>query len=384
MIKKVNILYIIDTLEKVGGTERHLLELAKNLNKELFDCTVCVLNENTGCIAKEIEKSNIAVMVIPVKKIYNFNAFRQALKIIKLIKEKHIDIVQTFHFKADIYGGIISKVSRVPILISSRRDLNNWQNRTALLFLSRIVNRFFNKFIAVSGDVKNLTIHDEWVRPSKIVTINNGVDLERFHPYGQEENMRIRRHLNINMGDCIIGCIANLREDKNYDVFLKAIAKLASVKKDIKCLIVGDGPLRKMLNSLSDELGISSCVIFTGYREDIPDILSIMDIFCLVSKKEGFSNAVLEAMAMARPIVATKVGGNKEAVVEQETGILVPHDDAGKMADAILELCNDVALREKMGLAGRKRIESVFTLERMIKEMEELYLGLLNNAWRHG
>jgi glycosyltransferase involved in cell wall biosynthesis len=382
MIEKINILYIIDTLEKVGGTERHLLYLVKNLDRERFNCLVCTLNDKEGSTVKEMREHNINVKIIPVKRIYGFNALKQVFKLVKIIKENKIDIIQTFHFKSDVYGGLVAIFLRKPIFISSRRDVGYLKTKPKLL-VSYLLNKFFDRFIAVSDSVKESISKNEGVAHSKIITIYNGVDLGHFYINNKFQREEIRKKLNIDSDALVIGTVVNFRTDKGYDIFFRSIAQVMRFRKDALVLVVRDGPLYGYFKDFVRDIGISSKIIFTGYRKDIPKILSSMDIFCISSKSEGFSNVVLEAFACGKPIIATKVGGNKEAVVEQETGILVPPDDSGKMAAAILKLCEDAALREKMGLAGRKRIESVFTLERMIKQMEELYLGLTNNGRRY-
>ncbi|PIU68061.1 MAG: glycosyltransferase family 1 protein, partial [Armatimonadetes bacterium CG07_land_8_20_14_0_80_40_9] len=148
---------------------------------------------------------------------------------------------------------------------------------------------------------------------------------------------------------------------------------------NIKFLIVGDGPLREELKEQSKDLGIEDEVTFTGSRQDIPEIMAALDIFVLTSIKEHFGRVVIEAMACGKPVIATNSGAVPEIVEDKVTGILVPPEDSEKLAEAIIELLEDKEKAKEMGIAGRKRVEELFSIEKHTRQIEEVYLSLLSS-----
>jgi glycosyltransferase involved in cell wall biosynthesis len=146
---------------------------------------------------------------------------------------------------------------------------------------------------------------------------------------------------------------------------------------DVRFLIIGDGGLKKQLMDLSSNLGVSKNVMFLGFRSDIPELLSVMDVLVLASLREGFSNAILEAMAAMKPVVATNVGGNPEVIIDGVTGLIVPPKDPHSMAQAILNLLQNEDLAQQMGEAGRRRVENHFTIDVITQKYIQLYDSLL-------
>jgi len=174
-----------------------------------------------------------------------------------------------------------------------------------------------------------------------------------------------------------VGTIGRLSWYKGFDCFLEAAAKVSTAYPDVQFLIVGDGEIRKELERLAMNLGIASQTIFTGFRPDSLEILALMDVFVLPSPHEAMPYTVLEAMASAKPVIAIEGTGAQDAVQEGETGLLVPPRDPEALAAAIMALLRDKAKSQAMGLAGRKVVESRFTLAQMIRQTEKLYTTLL-------
>jgi glycosyltransferase involved in cell wall biosynthesis len=382
-MEKINILYCIDTLEGVGGTEKHLLCLIKGLNKEKFNCVVCNFNEKEGPIVAEIKKVGFPVYTMPLKILYGLKSLKQGFKLRKILKENHVYIMQSFHFKSDTFAAIVAKISGVPIIISSRRDLGDLKPNLHLL-LNRFVNIFVDRFITVSDAVKKRISRKEGISPKKITTLYNGVDLSKFNGIYLATKNSIKTSFNISNTDIVVGYVANFRPEKGYDTFIKAIPLITQTNSNIVFIAVGDGPLFGFYKQLAKELGVSSRVIFTGYRNDIRELLSIMDIFCICSSStEGFSNAILEAMAMQKPIIATKVGGNSEAIINEKNGFLIPPNDPAKLAEALLKLCDNPDLMVRIGKESRRRVIENFSLEGMIRKTEDLYIELAGKKIRY-
>lgn len=370
---KVNILYLIDTLKDGGGTETHLADVAAHLSREKFNCLISAFDSNRGPFVRKIEK-NTPVVCIPVGRFYGFDGIFKAIRLRNLIRNNHIDIVQTFHFKSDTYGVLVSKLSGVHKIISSRRDLGDLKKPRHFM-LNRLINPFIDHFIMVCNSVGEAVQRDEGVPGEKMTTIYNGVDLSRFPLYGNSESVPLKRKLGMHDGTFVIGSIAYFRPEKAYHIFFEAIEKLQSSMDDWAVLILGDGPLENYFKKQCKEMGIDRHVKFMGSVLDVPQYISLMDVVCLVpNQNEGFSNAILEAMTLKKPIIATHVGGNAEAIEDGETGIMIPPDNSQMLTDAILKLYKDVDLRKRMGERGRERIEKHFVLEDMLGKMERLYL----------
>ena len=188
-----------------------------------------------------------------------------------------------------------------------------------------------------------------------------------------------KAELGISAESFVIGKVAWFRPEKGYQIFFEAIKKVKPFIKDLKVLAVGSGVLRGYFEQYCENNGLRSTVIFKVTSNDkIKELISVMDIACLTPiSNEGLSNAILEEMALARPVIATSVGGNAELVVDGETGIIVPPNDPNRLADAMIKLYKNPELRKAMGAKGRERVKTYFTLERMLKKMEDLYISLM-------
>jgi glycosyltransferase involved in cell wall biosynthesis len=213
------------------------------------------------------------------------------------------------------------------------------------------------------------------VPEEKITVVHNGVDLRRFcSPLPRDE---ARRRLNLPLDALIVGNIARLAEIKGYRYALEAIAKVKGEWPTLRYVIVGQGSELPMWQAQVRELGIESNVVFLGFRADVPEILSALDVLLFPSLMEAMPMALLEAMAMRLPIVATNVGGIPE-VLGKGSGILVPPKDSDAIAGALRQLLKDLQARQRMGAAGRERVEKNFTLELMVDRTLEVYRRLLS------
>jgi L-malate glycosyltransferase len=377
--KKINILFIIDEIMDRGGTENHIFTLASSIDKARFNASICYFRGGAKYVQFGKEKLGIDLVGVDLDRIYSFDALRKAFRLSRVIRERDIDIVQTFHFKSDTYGVMVSKLSGVSRIISSRRDMGDLKKRRQIL-LNRVMNRFINRYIMVCGAVGRRFHEIEGIPEDRMVTLYNGVDLSRFDP--ARTPRKNREELGIKEGDFVVGTVAHFRPEKAYHIFFEGINKVKGSIKNLKVLVVGDGgavSMRKQFEDYCKGNGLGKVVKFIGHVEDIENYLPFMDVFCLVpNKNEGFSNSILEAMAMGRPIIATNVGGNAEAVVNGETGFIIPPNNSEMLAELILKLYTDSDMRLKMGKKARKRAEEVFPLKLMVKKHEDLYEEVSN------
>jgi glycosyltransferase involved in cell wall biosynthesis len=215
---------------------------------------------------------------------------------------------------------------------------------------------------------------------SAITTIRNGVELPRFAAADRRDG---RRKLGLSDAEVVIGTVGRLVPVKDHATLLEAISRVIQAGLMCRAVIVGDGPLQADLEQRVSALGLKDRVILTGGRSDVPDMLAALDVFVLSSTSEGLSNVIQEAMTVGLPVVATRVGGAAELVTPEVTGLLVPPSNAAALADALLRLGADPALRDSFGRAGRARAEQEFTLAAMVRAYEDLYVTLASRTLRY-
>jgi len=240
----------------------------------------------------------------------------------------------------------------------------------------RWANRFTDLRIATSEAVRQNRITREKTPSEKIVAIPNGVDTAYFAP-ARWERGNSQAELGLSKDRFCIGTVARLTEAKGLKYLLLAVKRVRENIPDVTLLIVGDGPLREELEEYSRELGIDDAVIFTGYRNDIPRMLAAMDVFVLASVWEGMPVSLLEAMAMQKPVVATRVGGIPEVIQDGVDGILIPPTDANELARAIINIFKDREFSDNLALNARKRIMEHFSIESTAKRIGSLYQELI-------
>ncbi len=362
-----------------GGTENHIYILASGLDKKKFTASICYFHgdERENGFIEHGRGLGIEMIGLPVDRIYSVEALRQAWRLRKIIKERDIDIVQTFHFKSDTYGALVSKLTGRKV-ISSRRDMGDLKKRRQI-FLNKIANRWISRHIMVCDAVGKRFHEMEGIPDDSMVTLYNGVDLSRFSPVKRRRE-RVEA-LGISEGDFIVGTVASFRPEKAYHILFQAIKEVSGSIDNLKVLALGDGPTRIENQDWCRANGLDGIVKFMGHIDEIEECVPLMDVFCLVpNKNEGFSNSILEAMAMGKPVIATNVGGNAEAVVHGETGFIIPPNDPQALAKLILKLYTDRETRLKMGKKARERAEEVFPLKLMVKKHEDLYEEVSNGT----
>jgi glycosyltransferase involved in cell wall biosynthesis len=236
-----------------------------------------------------------------------------------------------------------------------------------------------DRVVANSEAVRQDAIGTEDLPPEKVSVIYNGLDLARYDRVADETVRGLRQQLGLGAGPVVI-VVANLIAYKGHEYFLQAWAQVCRVFTDGVALLVGDGPVRKEREADARALGLEPRVRFLGIRRDVPALLAAADLLVHPSLQEGFCNAVIEAMAAARPVVATDVGGNREAVVDGETGLLVPAADPDRLAAATLGVLEQPDRGAAWGRAGRRRAVERFQQSRMVMEYQTLYTDLLAQA----
>lgn len=379
-MEKINILYLITELS-VGGAEKAVARMMAQLNRDRYNALVCCLL-GRGVIADEIEGASIEVVSLAMKGKLDLRAL---FRLFKLLKKGNFVVIHSHLFHANVIGRIVGKLARIPIIISVEH--NPIAEGTLRHLVDKLSAVSADKVIAVSEAVRKFTVNQVGIESMKVLTIYNGVDLSEKHP-ARIDILERKKRIGIDPLRPVVGTVSRLDEMKGAEYFVRATAKVRAENPATLFLIVGDGPERAELEQLAQRMNIAESLILTGYRADIPEVLSTIDLFVLPSLYEGLPTAALEAMAMAKPVIATHVGGTPEVVEDKVTGLLVPPRDPEALAEAIITLLQDRERAKAMGRAGRERVERYFSVERMVQQTEALYEELIREKmgleWAEG
>lgn len=373
---KVKVLHV-HTRAVIGGSGTNTLLTMEGLDKSRFEAILAC--GPGGPLLDEARKKNLRVEVI--RYLANeLNIFKDTLaffELIRLMNKERFQIVHSHNAKAGILGRIAAKCCRIPIIIHTYHscvflypNLNKFQ-RKFYLYLEKLAASMADKIITISRPLKEDFIKARVAPPEKFIIIYSGIEIRRFRERFDVD--RKRQEFGIKADELVVGTVARLAPGKGHRVFLRAAARIAKEILNVKFMIVGDGPLRQELKILSEELRIHERCIFTGLRRDIEQMTSIFDVAVLASLHEGMGRVLLEAQALAKPVVATKVGGIPDIVDEGRTGILVAPGDEEALAVAIAKLLKNETLRKQMGEAALEWVDFKFSKQRMVNKIVEVY-----------
>lgn len=377
----------------VGGTERQVMNLAGGLDRSRFEVQFGCLRR-WGELLEEVEDGQIPVAEYRINTLYNLRAMRERLRLASDLKRQRVQIVHTYNFYGNLFAIPAGWLAGVPALVASIRGMDvdlSPQRRLAQRLVCRLADR-----IAVNAEAVRQHLIADGHDAEKITVIRNGIDLSKFH--SRRGGGQLRQEFGLPPHSPLVAVCSRMIRLKGLEYFLDAAALLTQQMPDVRFLVVGDwylrvhdGPIvhddayRSELQQHAVRLGLDGRVIFTGFRADVPDLLSEVAVSVLPSvESEGLSNSILEAMAAGVPVVATNVGGNAEAVAHGETGLIVPPRDAPALARGIYRFLEDADLAARFGEAARRRVERHFSLTRMVRDTENLYTGLLHRALDRG
>jgi glycosyltransferase involved in cell wall biosynthesis len=371
--KTISILFVIDGLE-FGGGERVFLQLASGLRDRY---RIFVATDTTGRFAYELDRLGIQLSSVNMSRQLTFEPIRQ---IKKIIRNNEIDLVHSQGARADFFARFAGRIANAPhILCTIAMPVEGFEvgslRKMIYRFMDRLSERYVEKFIAVSESLKNALIEGRGIPPHRVVRIYNGIELDKYNPKLKETSFR--NNWGIPPAVPIVGAIGRMVWQKGFKFLIKAIPDIVGVTPNARFLLVGDGPLRPDLENLARKLNVYDRIIFTGFRSDIPDLLSTMDVLAVPSLLEGFPMITLEAMALATPVVATQIHGITEQIVDGKEGVLIPPQNTDALASAVKQLITDRELSARLGTAARKRVESSFSVEKMVRETEKVYSSLL-------
>lgn len=351
----------------MGGMEKLLVDFARLTCRKRFEPDFVSLQEK-GVLAAEIENQHCPVVTFDKQPGFKAGL---VLRLASYLRTLRPDIVHTHNAGGFVYGTISARLAGVPRLVHTQHGCRFAKSKSDIR-LFRWLSRIADRMIGVSDEIRTLLI-SLGIDAGRTDVIRNGVDLDRFPHRGVNPD-----------GPAIL--VARLSPEKNVETLIRAMKTIASAHHlspaGIRLEIVGDGVCRSDLESLTDSLGLRGIVHFHGQRSDVASLLSRASMFVLPSLTEGISLTLLEAMASGLPVIATDVGGNREVVVADQTGLLVPTQNPAALAAAMLQMQQQPDSGQRMGRAGRHRVEQHFSLDSMIRSYQDLYIESVRQPGR--
>jgi glycosyltransferase involved in cell wall biosynthesis len=373
----VRILYFSSFANFRYGGQRSLYHLVCNLDGARFSPRVIVPSE--GDLAGKLRARGVAVSPVDLPKIAPGRAlacWRALRRILSIIREGRFDVIHTDGPRNTLYGGIASMLTGIPLVWHIRSSDRDPYDRLLYRLCSRLIlvaDALRGRFDFARGD-------------GRFVTIHNGVDLDEFR--ADESPAGLLDRCGCRPGEFVIGCFGRVEPMKGQASLVEAAGKVMARHRDVMLLLCGeltDESYREYCEGICRRYGIADRVRFMGHRSDVAEVLSAADIAVLPSLSgEAFPRAVIEAMAMGKPVVATDVGGTREAIVEGVTGFVVPPGDPEALADRIGRLVETEAMRAAMGQAARRRAEDAFSIGKNVRATERLYGEIMNGASAQG
>lgn len=368
---KTKILFILPWL-RTGGSERYVANLNRYLDRDRYE-TVVVYRGDWGPIGDEL----IALGLKPVHNPMKVYRPDQLIKFSLMLRREGVHIVHSLNYRPNFTDAMMTKmVGRK--FISSRRNLRFWKGSERLHRGERWRNGMTDLVIANAESLRLFTIQFERLPQEKVLAIYNGVPMDQVEQaFASDRWEEVRTELDIPLAAVVIGNMANLRPTKGQTYLLKAFKLvLERTSEPVYLVITGQGPEEESLRREIAELGIGERVRIYRTERNRFDVIRSYDIFALSSLQEGFSNALVEAMAMGRACVATDVGGNAEAILHGISGSIVPPKDVEALATALTELVNDPERRRIIGQTAAVRARYEFNMERMVDEHHHAYQHL--------
>jgi len=345
----------------MGGAERLLVDIVKNLDRDNFSASVICL-KRFGFWGMELKKQGTPLFLAGWGKFFWLFGF---LNLVKILKKEKPDIVHTHLFGADVFGILAARLAGVKVIIATEHNLN-YQEGFLKRFIKSWTMGFAQKIVAVSEAVRNYAVSSGRIPKEKIEIIYNGVELEKFLNAERKYEKK---------NEIIVGSIGRLTEQKGFDFLIEAGALLKDEK--INFFIAGEGKDRKKLEKQIKKGNLGDKIKLLGWQKDTKEFFDSLDIFVLPSRWEGFGIAILEAGLAGLPVIASKVDGIKEIIQDNADGLLFEKGNVRELAEKINYLAGNPEEREKLAVNLRNKVKEKFSIEKIVREYENLYLRLL-------
>jgi glycosyltransferase involved in cell wall biosynthesis len=370
--KKIKLLQMLTNFH-IGGTERQVANLALGIDPSHFDLHLACLR-HSGELLAELETLRVPRSEFRIGPLYSPKTLWQGIRLAHYVRRNVIQIVHSFGFYPNVFTVPVARLAGAVIVVASIRDtgdLLTGVQRRLLKLVCRLAD-----CVLVNAEAIRENLIEQGYDPSNIVVIRNGITLPKAS--GKERSAALRRELGIPLSARVVAVFSRLNRMKGVQYFLDAAMVLAGRFPDVHFLVVGDGGSKTELEEHARGLGLGQRIVFTGFRGDVPDLLSEAAISVLPSLSEGTSNTLLESMAAGIPVVATRVGGNPEVVEDGVSGLLVPPRDSAALAAAMARLLEDPDLALRLGRAGMRRVSELFSIDGSVHQTEHLYQRLVD------
>jgi glycosyltransferase involved in cell wall biosynthesis len=356
---KQHVVHIIDRLPP-DGAERLLVDVLKN-RSDKFNFTVLCLIEG-GELVAELEKIGVPVVIMGRKSKLDLGLI---LRIRKWLRQHQAAVVHTHLFTADSWGRLAAYLAGVPCIISTVHSTNTWKHGIHK-FVDRLLARISTNIIACSDEVASVLIHKDGIPEKRVVVVVNGIDLLRFKNVSPVD-------LGGNNSLVKLVVIGRLHPAKGHDDLITAINSIKTQCSGFHFFFVGEGELRKSIEESINKYGLGNLVTLLGQRSDVPAILAAADVFVMPSRWEGLPMALLEAMAMGKAIVATRVGGIPDVITSGKTGLLINVGDGRELEESLIKIIVDKKLRENLGSSARELVQQRYSATGTSRQYEQIY-----------
>lgn len=374
----IRIAFVIDTIDTpAAGTERQLLALLAGLDRREFAPQLVCLHESPW-IAEQ--RFDFPVTFLGIHSLRRPAVLPALARFRRICRETPVDLVQTFFVEGNVFGTLGAALAGRPALVSSRRNIGHWHNRTQVALL-RGLRRWTDFYLANSRAVAERTVTVEGVRPERVEVIQNGLEFEDPAIIPPDRRRNQRAAWGIADGETLVGTVANLREIKNLPEFVEAAARAAAARDDLRFVVVGEGPDHAALEALVAGRGLTGRFRLAGRMLDVRPALAAFDVGIQCSRAESSSNSLIEAMAAGLAVAASDIPGNSEAIVHEESGLLYPLGRPDALAEAILRLSGDAGLRTRLGGEARRVARETYSMSRCLERHAAFYRRVL--AERH-
>ena len=369
-LQKIKVVQLAEDL-KVGGLERTLAYIVNNLDPSIFSVEVWCIARG-GAIADELQKNGHLLRILNLNNYFNpWNVIQLA----GLLRREKVSILHSHGYFANTMGRMAAILARVPVRFAHIQS-SHWSSdeRSSRNYLvDRLLSHFTSRVIACSDSAARFQLEALKINPRKVITIYNCTDVERYAKQGATGTQR--RELGIGEDDLVIGSVGRLEKLKGHRLLLEVTRDLIESFPTLKLVIIGDGEEREVLEKKRSDLGLVNHVILTGIRNDVEKLLPVLDVYVQPTiGREGLPLTVVEAMAAKLPVVASDIGGTREAVLHKQTGILVAPGDKDGLARALSQILRDREMRCLMSQEGWKLCKQKFGVTHMVEALTTLYL----------
>jgi glycosyltransferase involved in cell wall biosynthesis len=375
-------LMLLITKMEGAGAQKIMLETARYFQSrpEYRVIAVCLYDQNY--IQEAYAKYGVQVLDLKMKNSRSHlpllaNVFRiltGCFRLYRLLRSESIQLLQTYDFYANAIGVFVGRLARVQVIVMSQRVVYTKRWRC---WIDHIISRWADKVTAVSESVREFCVKMEGMPADHVVVIRNGIYVTPT-PDAQD-HAQIRHQLHVDDDTLLVGAVGRLSTQKGHRILIQAAPLILSNVPNVKFVIVGQGPGMTELRAYVSQLRLDGFFIFTGHVSNIVPLLTAMDLYVHPSLWEGMPNAVLEAMACGKPIIATDVDGTVELLIDGESGYLIPPNEVEPLATAVSYLLTHPDEAQKMGNAARQRAASQFSLDTTMTATVHLYKSLLSN-----